>query len=286
MTREKIIRIAFIFLFGQIAFINFTGCAVNLLPKNLKEDISLDSKNKAKALLDQAKEAQGFQHLEEKNGFSVVAVDTWRGFLGSMGKLWPNKKTKLEMNFSLKKFDGNVKYLDGKKEGFTAAMVGEKYWVKASTGKYEKQKKPNKKVKFGIEAYHWFFEIANGISRAEIMGYVGEEEYNGKKYDIVFATWKTKEPNKRFDQYLIWINKDTHLIERATYTIRENYLPGPSVYGNIVYSDFREVDGFKVPFIQTVFAFDVKKNMKKFVHQFIIEKFEFKDFEGLGLSKN
>jgi len=281
MIWTKKIQLILIFLLGAFLLVNFTGCAVNLLPENLEKGISQDSKNKAKALLDQAREAQGFHNLEDKNGFSVVAVDTWRGFMGTMGKFWPNKITKVEMNFSLRSFDGNVKYLNGKKEGFTAAMVGDKYWVKTSNGQYEKQKKADKKVKFAIEAYHWFFELAKGISRAGIMGYVGEEEYNGKKYDLVFATWKTKEANKDFDQYIVWINKNNHLIERVTFTVRENYLPGPTPHANMVFSDFREIEGFKVPFVQTAFAFDAKKNLKKFLHQFVVEKFEFKDFEGL-----
>jgi len=260
----------------------FIGCTSNLLPTKLKSGISDESKKKAEELLKESVEAQGYGNIADKQAYRLIATDTWRGFMGTMGKIWPQKKSKLKFTYPIDVFDGQVEYLGGKKKGFKAAIRNDTYYVMGEDGKYKEVKKRNKKVIFGIEAYKFFTQIAQSMLSCEYLGYGGEEEYRGKNYDLVFGTWGSIEPNPNYDHFLIYINKETKLIDRATFTIRENYMPMPGdgmLYGNIVYQDYRDVDGLKVPFKQTIFDFDVAKKLEKYLHEFVIEEFEFIDIE-------
>jgi hypothetical protein len=58
---------------------------------------------------------------------------------------------------------------------------------------------------------------------------------------------------------LINVNTKTKLIDYASYTLKDNYLPAPKgLYGTIYFKDFREIEGVKIPFQQTVFTKDPK----------------------------
>ena len=43
----------------------------------------------------------------------------------------------------------------------------------------------------------------------------------GQIYELVFASWKSLEPSMEYDQYIIWINKKTGLIDRFDATGRD-----------------------------------------------------------------
>lgn len=259
---------------------SLVGCTANLLPTKLKTGISDSSKEKAIELIKESMKAQGYGNIADQKAYQITATDTWQGFMGKMGKLWPQKISKIKLTYPIDVFDGQVEYLDGKRKGFKAALRNGKYYEMGEDSQFRVAKKRNKKVIFGIEAYKFFTQISSGMLSCDFLGYVGEEVYRGKKYDVVFGTWESLKPNSKYDQFLIYINKETKLIDRATYTIRQNYMPMPGddmLYGNIVYQDYKDVDGFKVPFKQTVFDFDVENKLEDFLHEFVIEKFEFID---------
>ena len=53
------------------------------------------------------------------------------------------------------------------------------------------------------------------IKDAPIISYAGEDEFRGKKYDLVFCSWGTEKPHMKHDQYVAWINKETGLMEEV-----------------------------------------------------------------------
>ena len=74
-------------------------------------------------------------------------------------------------------------------------------------------------------------------------------------------SWGSAKPTTEVDQYLLWIDRETLLVQMARYTLREaiQLASGPmaTVYrsvaaGTIHYDDYREVGGVMVPFEQTV----------------------------------
>ena len=78
-------------------------------------------------------------------------------------------------------------------------------------------------------------------------------------------------------------------MEYASYTLRDNYLKMPgsaSLYGTIGFSDFKSIDGFMVPFTQSIFAMGPKKENDKYLHQLVLESFSFDKFDKIELYPN
>ena len=273
--KNKGIYLAAVFTF-------LVGCTSNLVPPSLEQGIPESSKVKAISLLKESMEAQGYGNIIEQKAYEFTFTDTWQGFMGTMGKLWPQNKSRLKLTLPIYKFEGHIEYLDGEEKGFQASIINDNYSVLDTNNQYRAMEEHDKKVVFGIEAYKFFGEIAPSMLTCDFLGYVGEEEYRGQKYDVVFGTWKTLEANDETDHFLVYINKETKLIDRTTYTIRENYMAMPGdgmLYGNLVYEDYRNIEGLMVAHKQYIFDFDVEDDFEDYLHFIEIEDFKFIDIE-------
>lgn len=74
---------------------------------------------------------------------------------------------------------------------------------------------------FFYRAVQHLIQFPYTMNSANIKEYVGTRKWNGQYYDLIFATWGTMEPNLTTDQYIIWINKNTGLIDRFDATGRD-----------------------------------------------------------------
>ncbi len=239
-----------------------------------------DSSAKGKELLHHAIVSQGLDRMDRHQVYEVKAEDHWQGLFGTLGKLWPDSKAALQFRFDVGSFDSQVTFLDGKKEGMTAGLQDWNYYEQARNGEVEFMEKANKKHRFGLSAFHYFFELPNRLASAEIVKYVGEKKWRGQVYDQVFISWGEEQPHDLDDQYLAWINKSTGLLEVCEFTIRDAYLPGPKgFFGTILYRDYREVEGVSIPFQQVIFKNKAGKNESDYLHQLTVESFEFDSFD-------
>ena len=57
-------------------------------------------------------------------------------------------------------------------------------------------------------------------------------------------------------------------------------------YGTIRFGDFQTIDGFKVPFTQTIVLNNPKKNTEKYIHQLKLASFSFDGFDKAELYPN
>lgn len=285
---NQIIKISGLLIFS---FFFFQSCMADLRTKVIKkEGITIKNTNKGKAILDRAWKAQGFDKIENHQVYSYKGKDTWKGMMGQMGKVWPERKSEMDFKYQVGTFDGQVTFLDGKRKGEKAGLQNWNYY-EISEENETQFRKPNKRIKFGLAAFQYFGEMIDRLRSAPIISYAGEKEFKGKKYDLVFVTWNTEKPHKEADQYIAWINKSTSLMEYTQYTIRDSYLKMPgsrAVAGAVEYGDFRNIDGILVSFEHIVYGFNVKKKKKKNLHQLVISEFQFDDFdeEELRLDKN
>lgn len=234
---------------------------------------------KGKALLKEAWLAHGFDKLKTHETYQVEATDHWKGALGKMGNLWGDSNKKpITLRFAVGTFDNQVEFKEGKLAGQVAGLQSWKYYEKENSDSKAEFQKTNKRIGFGLAAYHYFFELGDRIMNAPIIRYAGEKEFEGNKYDIIFATWESVEANRDYDQYRIWVNKETKLIDFANYTIRENYLPGAKMfYGSIRYGDMRTIDGVKISFQQEVYL-NKPKAVGKYLHKLTLTDFKFDAF--------
>ena len=271
----KILVFCFSFPFLQ-------SCMADLRPALIKkEGITTVNEAKGKRILQEAWEKQGYDQLKQKQSYSYHAEDSWKGLMGRMGKPWPEAKSNMFFKYEVGSFDSQVKYLDGKKANTFAGLQSWNYYEFDENEQPQKMKM-NNRVRFGLSAYQYFFEMLDRLKQAPIISWAGEEIFIGQRYDIIFVTWEKIEPHMGHDQYKLLINKKTKRLDYAIYTLRENYLkiPGSRVfYGSVKYENYQEVDGIWVPHTQTVFLNKPKKKMKRNLHQLKVSDFKFNSFD-------
>lgn len=281
---------------GVIVLISMVlqGCGLaDLRTKMIKEDgITGHNSEKGKQLLERAWKTQGFDKLKNHSVYSYTANDTWKGLLGRIGKIWPDRKSELTFKYRIGSFDGQVHFLDGKESGNYAGLQNWNYYEinDNKTNFSDKASRKNRKKVFGIAAFQYFTEMIDRLKIAPIISYAGEKEFRGQQYDLVLCTWGKVEPHMEHDQYLVWINKETGLMDFTQYTIRDTYLKPPgykAIGGAVEFTDFKEVDGILIPHMQLVYAIKLKKNPKRNLHKLIMNDFEFDGFnpEELRLDK-
>lgn len=255
------------------------GCRSDIRTKLVKtEGLSEENVAKGKALLHAAWKAQGLDKLTEHTVYSYHGYDEWKGFLGTVGKLWPEKKAHMDFKYEIGTFDGQLQYTSGKKKGLKQGLQNWNYYEIDGDTTFMK---PNSRVQFGLSAFQYFVEMADRLKNAPIIVYAGEDEMRGQTYDLVFCTWNSLKTDRNIDQYMAWINKETGLIDFTQYTIRENFLnmPGAKIfYGGIEYTNLKSIDGILIPHTQNVYAFNLKTNQKRFVHKLEVTDFKFDTF--------
>lgn len=261
-----------------IIFFGLLGCKpMDLRSPELKAyGLTEENMAKGQALLKAAVEAQNLEALRNYHVYSLKARDEWYKQYGMNFNPWPGDNgALLEYQMAFDTFDNRVTWLEGEMEG---EIYGIQSWQIYHQGRGEEMEKvKHKKIRFMLPTMHYFMELPYRLSKAPIISYMGEEILNGIPYHRVFATWDSPEANQH-DQYILYIHPETELVERTTYTIRDNYMWTPkNFYGTAVYSDFRKVDEVMFPFQMDVYPFD--HTQKKKVHSFRVEQIRLDEFD-------
>ena len=248
-----------------------------------KEGVTIDNSEKGKVLIEKAWKAQGFDKLKTHTVYSYEAIDTWKGLLGKAGKIWPESKSVMSFKYRVGSFDGQVEFKNRKDDVKYAGLQNWNYYEinERDTIFKDLTSKKNEKTVFGISAFQYFTEMIDRLKNAPIIIYQGENEFRGQYYDLVLCTWETTDPHLEHDQYVVWINKETGLMDFTEYTIRETYLKPPgykSISGAVEYADFKEIDGILIPHTQLVYAMKLNENQNKNLHKLIISDFKFDSF--------
>lgn len=248
-----------------------------------KEGITVENTEKGKLILEKAWKAQGLDNLANFEVYSFHGNDTWKGMLGKMGQIWPEMKQEIDFSYRIGTFDGKVEFKDGIQKGDVAGLQNWNFYEISGdkTEFKDKDLKPNNRKVFGIAAFQYFTEMVDRLRNAPIISYAGEKEMRGQLYDLVFCTWETEKPHDEHDQYLLWINQETGIMDFAQYTIRESYMKPPGyklLGGAIEYTDYRNIDGVMIPHEQLVYAMNIKKNQEKFLHRMLVSDFKFDGF--------
>lgn len=261
------------------AAVLFTACGTaDLRTSLIKEDPKQYTREvKAVVLVESAINKQGLDKTSKYKTYQITGSDHFKGVLGKIGNVWDWGTERVTMRYALGNFDGQIEVMEGKKKGFIAGLQSWDYY-EIEDGLYNTDMKDDKRMRFGLAAYHYFYELGPRLLNAKTLRYMGEDELDGKKVDKVWASWGN-ENTKDYDQYILWIQKENGMIVAATHTVRENYIPMSGfLYSSTRFDDFRNVDGIMIPFMQTVQVKDPKNDITKYVHQFKIENFEWDAF--------
>ncbi|MEL6251003.1 MAG: hypothetical protein AAFR87_03230 [Bacteroidota bacterium] len=266
-------------LLSILIFLNACKIADISQPGNLHAE---NSEQIANEKLDEVLEAQGFEVFKEKNLYQARVTDDWKGFVGKIAKLWPDANTQFQFRFNFNTFDGNADVLSGEKKGDLMGVQGWQYYEK-SNGSEDAFEAEAKTREFGIVVLHYLIELPYRLRNAPFKRYYGKQELRGKPYDLVFVSWGSEAASADYDQYIVWINQESHLVDYIVYTLRDNTNPlTRHKYGSMAYLDYREIEGFKVATRMPVLIDDgiiTTDDLTDYFHQFTIEDFEFGGFE-------
>lgn len=234
---------------------------------------------KGKQLLLTAAQVHGIEKATRYTTAEFTFADEWTGLMGKFMNPWPENNKSMRMQTLLGTFTSRVEFLEGKGAG---EIWGIQAWAayKQENKNTEVVFEEDGTIQFFLPTQHFFSELPFRVLQAEIISYMGDGSLDGKEYYLVLATWGTPEPNSEYDQYVIWINKETSLIEKMSYTVRDMF---SFMEATIHFSDFKNTQGVMVPFKHTTTMDrpeDVDYDMtEEYLHQITFTDFRFDTFD-------
>jgi hypothetical protein len=278
-ARKRII-VLFSMLILLLAVIYFVIPTADLRNDAIKRSgITEQVAAKGKQLLLTAAQAHGIEKAKSYTTAEFTFADEWTGLMGKFMNPWPENNKSIRMQTLLGTFTCRVEFLEGKGAG---EIWGIQAWAayKQENKNTEAVFEEDGTIQFFLPTQHFFSELPFRVLQTEIIAYMDNRSLEGKDYHLVFATWGTAEPNTDYDQYVIWINKETSLIEKMSYTAREMF---SFMEATIHFSDFKNIQGVMVPFKHTTTMDrpeDVNYDMtEEYLHQITFTDFRFDTFD-------
>lgn len=267
------------FVLVLIAFVTINSCKMaDLRTSDIIDDTQSDRQIQfAKNLLNETLKKHGFDKIGPFSTYEVIVNDHWKGLLGKAGNPWDwAKEDDFALRFSIGDFDGQLEVLEGKNKGFLAGIQSWDYYEKIGNI-YDSNVEDDKDKIFNLAAIHYFFELPYRLSsKASLIRYAGEDEIRSVKVDKIFISWKN-EATKNYDHYVLWISKESGLIEAVQFTTRE--APAPKFLKSVIqFEDYKKINGVFIPFKQTVQMGKPKDNTTKCIHQITIKEFRWDKF--------
>jgi len=267
-------------LFTLFCLLTFASCKT----VDIRSEYALTSQKttdfeKGKQLLDKAYFAMGYDKLEDISTYEATSLFKWKfpWSVMPMNSLPGSRNNDIQFRFTTNTFDGQVTFLEGRKKGKTYGLQS---WqgYRFKEGK-ELKVKDNNRYNWGLPTYHYVIEAPMRLRHAEIIRYAGERSFNGQDYDLVYATWGLDAPHKEHDQWMVYINKATGMIDLTQLTINDFFLPIPNgMKGATIHVDRKlAANGTYLPELVTIQLGKPKKK-KKYVYRFQLNDYQFDSF--------
>lgn len=226
------------------------ACTTDLRPERLQHDgVSPEAAAEGRAWLDRMVEAHGgLAAWKAHRDVELVFTDTWPAWLPRTAAMpWGQDGQTIVMGMLLGTDDARLSFRGGPDDGVT---WGVQQW---QTWKQEKGGAPvfeeDGDVRFWVPTMAYFFALPFRIGEASVVAYAGDTVIDGRPHAIVYATWGSAEPQDEIDQYVLYIDRETHRLSWANYTVRDLMLADQ---GAVRLGDLREVEGIVVPFEMTM----------------------------------
>ncbi|MEL6185925.1 MAG: hypothetical protein AAFU79_14975 [Myxococcota bacterium] len=239
---------------SSVSFVvlGLAGCSLaDLRPTELTAgQLNSEAEQQGREWLDRAIAAQGGPlEATDKKTVSLWLRDDWASdMMRRLATPWDFNRQLIRLDVAVGADDGRVTFAEGdrKDSGF-----GIQNWVTyqfQGDGDvvFDPLDDPDGAAKFWTPTLAYFPFLAWRIQEADVVRFLGTEKIGGRSLAKVFATWGSLEPQGDVDQYIVYIDTSTGLIAGATYTVRDMM---KSIVGTMKYSDYREVEGFKLPFL-------------------------------------
>ena len=243
---------------------------VDIRPNLIKDNITEEQRQQGKDLLKEVQDAYGgINHwLAQGIGIYDQTADWYDDKLGVSG--WDELPQQFEMTSTLGTDNSKFKLLYGPNK--------DQVWGVEDCNTYEevdgqKRFELNKKYRHKLIYKNYWFQFPFRISEAPIIVYAGEQEVHNETYDLIYATWGSDAANRKYDQYVMYVNKDTKMIEWLHFTLREKI---NFIHITCRFSDFQKINGIVSPFTQYVTLGSPESNGRK-MHENRYEWIQFGD---------
>ncbi|MDN5217043.1 hypothetical protein QQ020_33540 [Fulvivirgaceae bacterium BMA12] len=270
-VNKKFVRVALSGILSPVlwlALLTLTNCTLyDLRPEALRQSVEISDDQRGDQIMEKAAIAHGWDQLGD---IKVEAIyrDHWPSDLMRwLFHPWPSHAQLIKHTFTnYDLYSGEVEFLDGKDSGELWGLEnGQPFLHKNKKKEFRK----HKSTSFYLPTYQYFMQIGYWIKNIPIRKFLKEEQINGRTYLVLLATWNKLSPQKDYDQYIFYINKESYLIEMVEYTIRAQF---PSAHGTNTFSDFKKTGDLMIPYKQTI---TVNPEDQKIVHQLVLEKFSY-----------
>ena len=144
------------------------------------------------------------------------------------------------------------------------------------------EKLGSKRYPWGLATYHYLLEAPLRLRSAEIVRYASTTEFDGQRYDLVFATWGDGNQHKEYDQWLVYINRETGFTDLVEVTITDFFLPMPGGMKNAtvrVPERTKTSIGAWLPAVTVIQLGHPKENIERDVYTFTTRDFRIDSFD-------
>ena len=232
-----IIAVLGVFLIGGTWFVNNP---IDIKPSYLGNKIADKDFAKGKTLLKEMQAAHGGMDnwLAHKTGSFVQMAGSPDDTLTNEG----DAPKQFQMTSILGTDDSEYVLLNGSDKGQTWGMED---WKSYQIKNGQKEFFHNKTYYEKMTNSNYWFQFPFRISEAPIIAYAGESTVKGTTYDLLYATWGSEAANREYDQYVLYLNQDTKIVEWLNFTYR-----GKAKFVNATaqFTDFQTVSGIVTPF--------------------------------------
>ena len=139
-------------------------------------------------------------------------------------------------------------------ETYEMGYDGEEFWYHADTIPEE-----HPDPKFYINLQFYFFALPFVLSDPGIeYEDLGKRAFEEKMYDVIKVTYKDGVGQASKDQYLLYLDPETHRLHLLLYSVTYFNAENATQYNAAVYEDWQEVDGLWVPSKMTSHKWDAE----------------------------
>ncbi|WP_235295901.1 hypothetical protein [Portibacter marinus] len=229
-----------------------TSCLKDLRPQAWKDNSAFREAQyqKGKAILEKYAQVSGQEQWSDIQSYRIYISDVFFGWRGRMKQPYGQRINQFILDFYAKENSGTLLFLNGKKKGMLWGYNEGNTYTKESVNGPIKDV-DSKKIKAWIPFYQRFIEMPFRATAADQIYHMGEEKYGLYNYDKVYTAWKTEESEQKLEQYVLWVNQSTGLVDKFQFSSRNQ---GAVLTGTVIISEQTVYDGVIIPGMFKVYA--------------------------------
>lgn len=246
-------------------FVLLTACLSDIRPPGVGDGPDPASEAEARQQIEAMATAHGREAWASNSRVEMTLTDTWQG-MATVLNPWPDTVMRGHVVQTPGTFDSRADFLDGTRTGDSWVLKGGIAYHVDPEG--TRRTEENADAAFILPTVQYLLDLPFRIDEAPIVRSAGRQTVSGAPYDVVFATWGSPIGNLDFDQFVLYIEPDTHELAKVQYTVRD---VARFVSSTSHFEDRQVTDGVLVPRRVTVTSSPSDPTDTGWKHQMVIE---------------